>query len=72
MSLFTEEKNLQREVTASIDSGVTSQEAHPKTEKTESEAQLTKRVEVEPQPLIELRRSEAIYEEAKKILPAGA
>ena len=25
-----------------------------------------------PQPLIELRRSEAIYEEAKKILPAGA
>jgi glutamate-1-semialdehyde 2,1-aminomutase len=72
LSLFTEEKNLQREVTAPIDSGVTSQKAHSKTEETESEAQHTKRVEVEPQPLIELRKSEAIYEEAKKILPAGA
>ncbi|MCJ7516768.1 MAG: aminotransferase class III-fold pyridoxal phosphate-dependent enzyme, partial [Methanomassiliicoccales archaeon] len=72
MSLFTEEKNQQREVTALIDSGVTSQKAHPKTEKTESEAQPSKRVEIEPQPLIELRRSEAIYEEAKKILPSGA
>ena len=36
LSLFTEEeKNQQREVTALIDSGVTSQKAHPKTEKTE-------------------------------------
>lgn len=75
MSLFTEEKNPQTEArgpTAPTDSGSTTQKTHLKTERTEAGSEATKRLEVEAQPLIELRRSEAIYEEAKKILPAGA
>jgi glutamate-1-semialdehyde 2,1-aminomutase len=72
LSLFVEEKNLQREQVTPTDSGAATQKTHPRIEKTQIELQATKRLEVEPQPLIELRRSEAIYEEAKKVLPSGA
>ena len=75
MSLYTEEKNPREELRglmAPTDTSVASQKAQPKPEKTEQEVQVTKHVEVEPQLLIQLRKSEAIYEEAKKILPSGA
>lgn len=49
-----------------------SQKAQQKSGKAEVEMQASRRLELEPQPLLELRRSEAIYEEAKKILPVGA
>ncbi len=49
-----------------------SQKAQPKPRVTDSETQSSKQAELEPRPLLELRKSEAIYEEAKKILPAGA
>ena len=72
LSLFTEEKNLQKELTPWTESGGAAQKAYPRPEKTELEVQAAKRLEVEPQPLVELCRSETIYEEAKKILPSGA
>jgi glutamate-1-semialdehyde 2,1-aminomutase len=75
LSLFNEEKRVQAEVqvvTVPTDAETASQKAQPKTGKAELEAQTPRRAEVEPQPLIELRRSEAVYEEAKKILPSGA
>ena len=75
LSLFVEEKNLQTEASrlaASTDSGAAAPKTHPRTEKTETGSEAAKRLEVEARPLIELRRSESIYEEAKKVLPAGA
>ena len=75
MSLPTEKKNPQtdaRALVAPMAADTSFQKAQLKTGKAELEAQSTKRVELEAQPLIELRRSEAIYEEAKKILPSGA
>lgn len=73
---FLEEKNtMQAKASLTIaptdtEGGV--QKVQSRTSKPELETQLAKRVEVEPQPLIELHRSEAVYEEAKKILPSGA
>ena len=74
LSVFTE-KNLRYEVPEVVaPSGVevTTHRAEVKTGKAELEPRAARHAEVEPQPLLELRRSEAIYEEAKKILPSGA
>jgi len=48
------------------------QETQPKADKVRLETEARQHVEAEPQPLVELRKSEAVYEEAKKILPSGA
>jgi len=75
LSLTVKEKNPQAELrglTAPPNPEVIAQKAQPKAGKAELEAQTAKPAEIEPQPLLELRRSEAIYEEAKKTLPSGA
>lgn len=75
MSFLEEEKTTQVKVSlvmAPTDAEGAVQKAQPRTSKSELETQPAKRLEVEPQPLIELHRSEAVYEEAKKILPSGA
>ena len=75
LTLFAEDKNPQTEALGLMAPPVadaSAQKAQPKTMKSELEPQAGKHAEVEPEPLIELRRSEAIYEEAKKILPSGA
>lgn len=75
MSLFLEEKKPEthpQETAGPTDLEALAQKAQPKTGKAELRTQISKPVEVEPQFLLELRRSEAIYEEAKKILPSGA
>jgi len=74
LSLFVEKNPRTEELglTAPTSIEVVAQKAQPKTGKADLEAQAAKYTEVEPQPLLELRKSEAIYEEAKKILPAGA
>ena len=75
MSVIGEENSSQagaQTLTVPGDTQAASQKAQQRTGKAELEAQALKRTEVEPQLLIELRKSEAIYEEAKKILPSGA
>jgi len=48
------------------------QKAQQKADKVGLEMEARQHLEAEPRPLVELRKSEAVYEEAKKILPSGA
>lgn len=75
MSLLAQEKSQladPRLLAAPTNPELATQRAQPKSGRAELAPQTAKAVEVEPQPLLELRRSEAIYEEAKTILPVGA
>ena len=73
MSLFeVKDPKVELQLLAPTNPEGISQKAQPKSRMTDPETQTSKQLELEPRPLLELRRSEAIYEEAKKILPVGA